>query len=213
MSTNTFAFYGAVVGIVGFTIAPSLYFGHKTNLQAELLDRAADRLTAVPAQFGPWMQREENSFDETTWQILGKPRYLARTYVNRNTGESVSVVIMAGSSGPMAVHTPEICMPSREYEMINSPEKTEVLAAGGKQQFFASLFRAKTLEGQKLNVYYGWSRDAEVWEAPANPRITFGPLPMLYKVQVVSAEPVVATQEAPAGKKFLVDLLPLLKSH
>jgi Protein of unknown function (DUF3485) len=213
MFNNTIGFYGAVVGIVALTVGPTLYLGHKQDIQAELLDKAAERLTSVPSHFGPWLQREEDSLNETAVQILGNPRQLCRTYVHSETGETVSMVLLAGLAGPMAVHTPEICMPSREYEMIKPATPIEIVAHGGKHGFFATLFRAKTLEGQKLNVYYGWSRDGDQWEAPNYPRVAFAPLPMLYKVQVVCQEPTSPDAGPTAGELFLADLLPFLASQ
>jgi hypothetical protein len=213
MYSNFIAFYGAVFGIVALTVGPIVYRGHKESLQDEMLNNAEERLSAIPAHFGPWLLRDEESLNGTAQQMLVNPRYVCRTYVHGSSGETVSMIVLAGLAGPMAVHTPEICMPSREYESIQAPEQIEVAALGKKQKFFSSLFRAKTLEGQKVNVYYGWSRDGDVWEAPDYPRVTFAPLPMLYKVQVVCAEPAVPSEGPTAGEKFLADLLPLLSSH
>jgi hypothetical protein len=122
----------------------------------------------------------------------------------------VALVMLVGPAGPLAVHTPEICMTSREYENIKPSEQVRVMSDGREQQFFATLFRAKTLEGQRLNVYYGWSADGEEWQAPLSPRITLGPLPMLYKVQVVCADAAVAEGATAPGVAFLADLLPHL---
>jgi len=213
MYNNTLAFYGAVLGIVALTVGPSVYRGHTESVQAQLLDDAEKRLLNIPAHFGPWLLRDEVPLSETAQQMLVNPRYVCRTYVHGSSGETVSMIVLAGLAGPMAVHTPEICMPSREYESIKDAVQIDVTANGKKQKFFSSLFQAKTLEGQKLNVYYGWSRDGEVWEAPKYPRVTFAPLPMLFKLQVVCAEPAAASKGPTAGEKFLADLLPLLSSQ
>jgi len=210
MYNNTLAFYGAVLGIVALTVGPNVYRGHTESVQAQLLDDAEKRLLNIPAHFGPWLLRDEVPLSETAQQMLVNPRYVCRTYVHGSSGETVSMIVLAGLAGPMAVHTPEICMPSREYESIKAPQRIELVAQGMKQKFYSSLFRANTLEGQKLNVYYSWSRDGKTWEAPEYPRVTFAPLPMLYKLQVICAEPAAPSKGPTTCEAFLADLLPLL---
>lgn len=210
MTTSNVKYYCALMAVVAVTVSPAVYLGHQKNIQAAMLEKAAQRLSQVPTQFGSWLLRDEDTLSESVLDMLDCSNHLCRTYVNSETGEAVALVFLVGSAGPLAVHTPEICMTSREYENLQQAEPIEVAAQGRRQQFFMTLFRAKTLEGQKLNVYYGWSRDGNQWEAPESPRTTLGPLPMLYKIQVACAEPAVAAEGPTAAVTFLQDLLPLL---
>jgi hypothetical protein len=210
MTVTNLKYYCALIAVVAVTVSPAVYLGHQQTVRAAMLEKAAERLSRVPTQFGSWLLRDEDTLSESVLHLLGCSSHLCRTYVNSETGEAVALVFLVGPAGPLAVHTPEICMTSREYENLKQSEPMDIGAEGRNQKFFQTLFRAKTLEGQKLNVYYGWSRDGLQWEAPESPRIVLGPLPMLYKLQVACAEPAVTAEGPTAAVTFLEELLPLL---
>jgi hypothetical protein len=211
MKSGSWGLYSAVLAIVGTTAAPVLYFDHLESTQTREIDAASERLSLVPTHFGPWQLREEETLSETSLNMLGCSSHICRTYSNVHTGEHVGLVVLVGPAGPLAVHTPEICMSNREYENIKPVERITIDGKDKKQEFFSTIFRTRSVEGQRIDVYYGWSRDGFSWEAPDSPRMTLGPLPMLYKIQVACADPVVATDGQPtAGVAFLSDLLPLL---
>jgi hypothetical protein len=203
-------FFGAALMLLGATLAPAVYFSRADKIQSDLIAEAASRFTLVPTHFGPWQMREEDTLSESALRLLGCSNHICRTYVHEKTGETVGLVILVGPAGPLAVHTPEICMSSREYENVKAAQSIEIDASGQKSQFFSTLFRARTLEGQKLNVYYGWSRDGHLWEAPESPRVTLGPLPVLFKIQVACADTALTSDEPSPGVSFLNDLVPIL---
>jgi uncharacterized protein DUF3485 len=212
MIASNSKYYGALIVVVAITVSPAVYLGRQQAVRAGMLEQAARRLSEVPTQFGSWLLRDEETLSESVLNLLGCSSHLCRTYVNGKTGEAVALVFLAGPAGPLAVHTPEICMTSREYETLKQSEPMDIGAAGSKHRFFHTMFRAKTLEGQKLDVYYAWSRDGVQWEAPDSPRLVLGPLPMLYKLQVACTEPAVTAAGHTAAVSFLVDLLPHLSS-
>jgi hypothetical protein len=212
MTATNLKYYFALIAVVVITVSPALYLGHQQAERAAMLEEAAKRLTRVPTQFGAWLLRDEDTLSESVLNLLGCSNHLCRTYVNSETGETVALVFLVGPAGPLVAHTPEICMSSREYENLKQSEPMDIAAQGKSHRFFSMLFRAKTLEGQKLNVYYGWSREGTVWEAPDSPRIALSPLPMLYKLQVASADRPVTEEGSPAAVNFLTELLPYLDS-
>jgi hypothetical protein len=214
MTASNVKYYSALLAIVAITVSPAVYLGHQQAVRAAMLDQAARRLSLVPMQFGSWLLREEDTLSESVLNMLGCSNHLCRTYVNSNTGEAVALVFLVGPAGPLAVHTPEVCMTSREYENLKESEPLDIAARGKSHRFFETMFRAKTLEGQKLNVYYGWSRDGSIWEAPESPRMELGPLPMLLKLQVACSAP--DTEIDPkrcAGITFLEDLLSHMEAN
>jgi hypothetical protein len=208
MTASNVKFYCALIAVVVITVSPAVYLGRQQNVRAAMLDKAAEQLSRVPTQFGSWLVREEDTLSESVLNLLGCSNHLCRTYVNSETGEAVALVFLVGPAGPLAVHTPEICMSSREYENLKQSEAMDISADGRRHRFFQTLFRAKTLEGQKLNVYYAWSRDGLHWEAPDSPRLVLGPLPMLYKLQVACGMPATESDAThSAGIEFLEGLL------
>jgi hypothetical protein len=211
MARKKSAFYLAVLALVAATAGPAMYFGHVENAQAKMIEDASQRLAVVPTHFGPWEMRKEESLSDSALKMLGCSNHLCRTYSNTKTGEIVGFVMLVGPGGPLAVHTPEICMSSREYENIRPMERMEIDSGGKKQEFFSTVFRTRSLEGQRVDVFYGWSRDGSNWEAPLSPRMALGPLPVLYKLQVACADPLIPTDgQRVAAAEFLSDLLPIL---
>jgi hypothetical protein len=210
MKYHRWSFYVASLTILAATAGPAVYFGHREEVQAEAIEQAAARLGKIPSHFGPWHLRDEEPLRDSTLRMLQCASHVSRTYTNSETGEWVSLVILVGPAGPLVAHTPEICMASREFQPLK-PATAGPLSDSTKDRFYAASFRETTLDGNKLDVYYAWSRDGQVWEAPDSPRIALGPLPVLYKIQVASAEPFGADDRSgTAARTFLSDLLPRL---
>jgi hypothetical protein len=63
----------------------------------------------------------------------------------------------------------------------------------------------------RLRIYWAW-KAGRGWQAPANPRLTFGAAPALYKLYLVyHAAPGIALPEHDPCEDFLHDLLPELE--
>jgi hypothetical protein len=207
------SFYVASLTVLAATAGPAVYFRHQQGFQADAIEQAAGRLLKIPSHFGQWHLRDEEPLPDSTLRMLQCKSHVNRTYTNDVTGQSVSLTLLVGPAGPLLAHTPEVCMTSREYEPLKNAAAVP-LTDRKEDHFYAAPFRAKTLDGHKLNVYYAWSRDGKRWEAPETPRLTLGPLPMLYKVQVASVVP--ALSEAPeqdAALAFLGELLPRIANE
>jgi hypothetical protein len=212
MSFHRLSFYVATLVTLVATALPALYFGQREGLRAELIEQAAVHLEAVPRHFGPWHLLEESELPDSTLRMLQCENHVSRTYKNDQTGESVSLVMLVGPAGPLVAHTPEVCMTSREFEQLKAPVVVP-LSKSSDDRFYAASFRAKTLDGNKLDVYYAWSRDGKHWEAPESPRLTLGPAPVLYKIQIATPQVHLAGETTrSAGEAFLSDLLPVISA-
>ena len=138
---------------------------------------------------------DEQPITENVLQTLECSGYVSRRYVHQKTGNAVTIAIMVGPSGPIAVHTPEVCYSSRAYG-IEDP-RTEVtfppMASGGDssqpQTLWKVTFRDNRTAIDQLRVYYAWATGKKgstgtVWRAAARPRYEFAGEPMLYKLQI-----------------------------
>jgi hypothetical protein len=128
---------------------------------------------------------EERDVPPLVLETLRCEGHVHRSYVNRETGETVNVALIVGPSGPTAVHTPEICFSSRAYE-ITDPRETKFFGASGdsdSSSLWKTRFRSQNAEAGELQVYYGWSTGG-AWTASQSPRFEFGGSPLLYKIQV-----------------------------
>jgi hypothetical protein len=173
------------------------------------LEGASARVREVPLAFGDW-QGQELPPDREAFARAGASGYWMRVYRNGQTGEAVTVLLMCGRAGKMAVHTPDLCYGGAGYEVVGEPAREAVPATSPPAQFWAARFRKPGPAGDSsLRIHWGWSaRDA--WEAPARPRWHFAGAPFLYKLYIVRD----ATADGPGGDAsllFLETFLPELE--
>jgi hypothetical protein len=120
--------------------------------------------------------------------------------------QSVTVILMCGRPGRMAVHTPEVCYQGAGYQISGSPARQPLYAGGpaAGDALWTARFVKQDADGMKyLRIFWAWTT-AGTWQAPDNPRWTFRGEPFLYKLYVVRDS--TGQQEAPAndpGLEFL----------
>jgi hypothetical protein len=175
----------------------------------------AARLDRVPWTIADW-EGQEVPLDERQFargQVAG---WLSRRYVQRQTGAEVSVLILCGSVGPIAVHTPDICYTEAGYQLSAPPARRRLEAAGDTRSmdFLTGDFsKERAGTGQQMRIWWSWSADGS-WTAPPNPRWTFAGRPALYKLYLIYGSPAPPTkplgQDPAAG--FLGVFLPELNN-
>ena len=146
-----------------------------TDLSVELA-----RVNGIPETIGDWRMSNQVEPKENVLKILLCKAYLQREYTNVETGDEVSVVWIAGPSGPTVAHIPEICYTSQNYEAKGERVRFDLKRGGS---LWRNEFHSKGLAGDEFVVLYGWSR-GEDWQASSYPRIEFGGASLVYKVQV-----------------------------
>src|SRR5947209_18409507 len=67
---------------------------------------AAARLDALPLTLGDW---DGEALPVEPGSLGAVSGYLYRQYVNRRNGDEVSVFLVCGRPGPVAIHTPDVC--------------------------------------------------------------------------------------------------------
>jgi len=180
----------------------------------EALDRAVARLEAIPwaeidrklRTTGAWVG-EDGSLPEEQLVQAQLSGYHLRRYASPEGGE-VTVLLMCGRPGPVAVHTPDICYRGAGYLLV----KEESYPA--KEAPFGLLGRFKStqpLTPGGLAILWTWNA-AGTWEAPANPRWRFAAYSALYKLYVVCPTPSTdgVFQDDPRAR-FMQQLLPELQ--
>jgi hypothetical protein len=198
---------------IAVTVSTGIVYGRLTQRWGPGPDlaAAAHHLNVFPTEFGDWQLLNEDTMDEPTRQILDCAGYVNRQYVNRRSGETISVAIIVGPSGPTSVHTPEICYSSRAYSIV-TPRKQAVFTdrRGRSHAFWALRFLSNNVSAEQLSVYYGWTSDG-TWRAPESARFEFAGRPLLYKLQIASLSPPTEAgqknENQDACAKFLTALL------
>ena len=175
-----------VIGLL--TVPPALLQGryvHRWRTPQTQLD-AAD-LNHLPKEFGRWKSLQDGEpLSEEICRELGLSGNLKRTYLNVDTGATVSLLLMVGASGPLVRHPPNICYDNRANQQVGEIESISTKNANPPSSFSLIEYRhiAEAM-GSRFLVAYGFSSGQE-WSSPKWPRLKFGGEPMLYKMQLLT---------------------------
>jgi hypothetical protein len=172
-------------------------------------ERAAARLSAVPVQFGNWSS-DELELSERERRMAGADAAYWRTFADIGSAsgsDSISVLLLSGSTGPIACHPPTICFQGAGYELISEPVKVPVPGTG--DTLWCADFRTVTTPPLRLRAYWAWGGD-DAFVASEWPRIDFAGHPNLYKAYFTRVGP--AIDEPPDEDpivEFAKEFLPL----
>lgn len=153
---------------------------------SEALRVATARLGDVPFAVGDW-RGQAHPVDEEQFTQAEVSGYLFRRYENRRTGRAVTILLVCGRSGPVSVHTPDICFQGAGYDLIGAPIRYTRWFQGLSQsaEFWTARFaRPAGLMSARLRVFWSWSATG-TWLAPNTPRLSFARYPALYKLYVL----------------------------
>jgi hypothetical protein len=171
------------------------------------------RLDDIPNSLGGWVS-EPLKLTEREISIGQIQSYWYRRYVHASTGKVLTVLLVAGSPGPIAAHTPEVCFAGAGYSDVAEPVRRPFSdrATGVSSEFWTMNFRK--VDGafpDPLRVTWSWTADG-MWQAAASPRFSFARYPVLYKLYVIQQ---LTRLDDPDAKdtcdKFLSLLLPELR--
>jgi hypothetical protein len=180
------------------------------------LQWATQAIENLPASVGPWRSVPAEGLSENVLRTLQCRAHASRSFVDEETGQRVSLVLMAGSAGPLLAHTPETCYESGSYEIAESARPDSIASSSGAVDTFERVtFRAKSRSGALQRVYHAWRNSQGRWAAPRNPRLALGGEPMLYKLQLatsISDKPAEGRDSSDACRRFLEQLIPVLDS-
>jgi hypothetical protein len=171
---------------------------------------SAARLSAVPVTLGEW-EGQPIEIPVQERERAAVAGCLARRYTHRRTGEELSVVLVCGRPGPVAVHPPEVCYGGAGYTPAADPEVLTVAGQPPAAFKVATFTRPGVTAPGRLRIFWSWSATG-AWETPRSPRWTFAGERALYKLYLIRQLP--PTEEPPAADPavaFLHLLLPELQ--
>jgi hypothetical protein len=188
------------------------------------VELAGKRLEQMPTEFGDWKLERNDGLSKQTKRILECTGSLSQVYHNTKTDDIVTVAVMLGPSGPIAVHTPEICYSSREFKITNERKKwqlpakasqgtvaAEATARPSTDEFWDLRLQSNKVNGSALRVLYAWTNNQQ-WQAADMPRFSYAGSPYLYKIQLAGSPPLDENQRD-ACAEFLTEFLPILRAH
>jgi hypothetical protein len=187
-----FALTVAIVLVAAYGVAEALW--SERWFPTAALRQAKERFDAIPRTIGPWVG-EDRELDDRQAQVGEIKASLVRHYTNTETGASVNVLLVAGRSGPICVHTPEVCLGGGGWALTAPATRAKVEAAGGTADFWHATFRkgAATVP-EDMEVYWAWNPGAG-WQAARSPRLEFLRQRALFKVYVSRSVSGLASRE------------------
>ena len=200
---------------LGLMLGAGLLHGRWTGRWAasSALRAAVQRLAALPRTVGDWEGRD-GTVDSESLEMAEIAGYVVRHYRDRRTGRSVSVLLVCGRPGPIAVHSPEVCYGGSGYTTIGSRKRVSLgNGASAHDAFWAiELEKPAAVEPDRLRILYGWSADGQ-WNATDRPRYEFAGSDVLFKLYVIRHREGGADDAANdvPEQQFLEQFLPVLR--
>jgi hypothetical protein len=176
----------SVVIVLAYGLAEG-YWTDRWALSVEL-EQAPSRLAAIPRDVGEW-QGEDQELDPRQARQAELRGSLMRRYSNRRTAEVLNVLLVCGRPGPIAVHSPEVCLGGSGFQLKGKPARREIAATGlpGNDTFWVGNFhKPGAAIVESFEMYWSWNT-ADHWNAVEKPRLFFAPKRVLYKLYVSRA--------------------------
>src|SRR5262245_60307771 len=148
--------FAALPLLAGFGIAEGVWT-NRWGLSAAV-EEAAARLARVPSTVGDW-EGEDQELDARQVARAELAGHVMRRYTHRRTGASVSILLVCGRPGPVAVHSPEVCYAGTGYELVAPPKRQAVRtdSADAPAEFWAGNFRKGGAIPEPLRLYWSWT--------------------------------------------------------
>jgi len=195
--------------ILGLTLLSGIVHGYLDGRWSHQEDHIAvgSLLDNVPEQVGDWELVERQEMNQDAAELLRCFGALVRVYKNEKTEAVLTVAVMYGPRGPIAVHTPEVCYDSVGTKQVGPTRRESIVAGAERHGLWSVQFRKEPDPDPSLDVWYAWS-DGGNWKDSDYPR--FWLTENLYKIQV--AGPVGVEPQRPVAD-FLEAFLPQLQKQ
>jgi hypothetical protein len=224
---NKYSPYIGVGLLVVITLATGLLQGKMTNRfglpedmneaahKLENLQKILEQPTFSFGERGQWRMIKTTQMTDLVIETLECREYINASFVNSEMPSiQINGFIILGPAGPVAVHTPEICYSSKDYEITDDRERIRIFPKGPREdEFWGLTMRSNQVDADILRVYYAWA-NLGPWTAPDIPRITYGGDSKLYKMQLAVKLPADAKLEkGDACQDFLKAFLPVVNGQ
>jgi hypothetical protein len=163
------------------------------------------RLEQLPLTLGDWKGHDMELDKRFLGPVTG---CLYRRYVNQRSGVSVSLTLVSGRPGPVAIHTPDVCYVASGFQTALTEKFIPPLdpAVPAAEFMMAQFVKNKSAEQTNLRVFWSWNAGGR-WVVSDTPRFAFAPHPVLYKLHLVRE---LAVASEPLDDDPCVQLLQLL---
>jgi hypothetical protein len=171
----------AVVAIVACGVVHGFWTGRWSGAASG--GEMAARLRQVALDLGDWQGRDLDADVRLKEGMVG---VLYRSYVHRPTGKAVTVYLVCGRSGPVAVHTPDVCYAASGFDVTPLGRQAVRAKSGATlaELEAARMSKKRAAEHIQQHIFWSWSATG-TWQVPDNPRLAFARYPLLYKLYLL----------------------------
>lgn len=199
----------SVALIVVVTLVEGSWTERWIRSDSQLLATWSARVKSLPMTIGDW---EGKTLPENPQEIeaAGITGSVSREYVNRATGDKVSVFLVVGGARKIAVHTPDKCFVAAGYKMNRDPEGYGVTPTS---EFYNTLFSKEAVHNNELlRVFWGWNVGTG-WAAPAMPRWEYRGKEALCKMYLMTMQTTSADgPDKSAALEFMKEAEPVIQA-
>jgi hypothetical protein len=198
----------AIPPLLGYGLLEGLWLDRWVARSTEL-EQAPGKLARLPLVIGPWRGSDEELSPRQAEQS-GLRAHLLRHYRHTTSGETLTVLVVCGRSGPVAVHGPDGCYGGIGFTPCR-PRALHVSVGGGNgpAELWAERYRKAGPSPECLEIHYSWNASAG-WVAAQRPRVAFASARALYKLYVVRR---LARHDEPAEDSPVPNFLDLFVPH
>ncbi len=170
------------------------------------LKAAVARCEDVAMNVGDW-EAQATTLDARQLAVADIGGHMSRRYTNRITKQTVTVLLLCGRPGPLAVHTPDVCYRSSGYEVVGNPAKRLCGSSeAGPAEFWTAPFKKPGVAPEPLRIFWAWN-DGKAWTASENPRWSFARSAYLYKLYVMHS---LSSTDEPLDEDLCLEFLQVL---
>ena len=157
----------------------------------------------APEVLGCWELQEHGQLRASELRLLQARDHWRRIYRCRETQQLVVVTLIAGPSGPLVSHRPEVCYARNEF--CSHSESALWATASRRHEFRFQTLEPRLVERPAITIAYAW-HDGDHWRAPVLPRFSFAGHAGLQKLQISMRHPAGATRQASAAIQQFIQL-------
>ena len=161
-----------------------------------------EQIRTLPETAGDWKLIASPEMEENALRILQCHGWDQRQYRNLVTGQFITVAVMFGPRGPMAVHTPEVCFDSVGTSQTRDRRVESISTSQNDHALWSVEFSSKDSPDDRFESWYAWS-DGGAFQASKLPRVWMAS--NLYKIQL--SGPTGSGADQPI-QDFLAEFLP-----
>ena len=110
---------------------------------SEDLVARGNQLQNVPESCGNWVEVEKSQLEDKSAEVLRVYGSTVRSYRHQSTGSTVTVAVLFGPRGPIAVHTPEICYSSVSKSQCGERKTKELIHSENVDSFWSVQFKER----------------------------------------------------------------------